>query len=163
MPKSSTTQRPTRGFEPVLVVLALVMGGLPLFCCVGSWIIRLVYGPRDEPSLVRHFHANRADFDGFVAHYRGLEKGAYYKYPKSFDIGGLGYEEGHYPRVMMEDDCVLLDWRWGPPQSCDEYLVHSPRGLEGIPSKYRESTWADGTPRYRITPIDDTWFYMLEP
>jgi hypothetical protein len=117
----------------------------------------------EQPELIERFHQNRADFDNFIPFYRQLEPGERHTFPASFDVRGPEREESHYPHVTTDGDCVLLRWRWGRPLNRDEYLIHSPRGLAGIPSKYRESAWGDGALKYRITPIDDTWFYMLEP
>ena len=110
------------------------------------------------PNLVKHFRKHRAEIERFVTHYRGLSKGERYKFPRCFDIGGWGYEDGHYPRVTDQDDCVFFDWRWGPPFSVNEFLIHSPRGLAGIPEKYRQAD----VNRYRIERIDDEWFFMVE-
>lgn len=149
------------------VVLAVLLGGFPLFCCVGSWGVRLLSGPSDEPQLVRHFHKNRADFDDFVVMYRGLAKGESVQCPKSFDLRdiGFGYEHGHYPNVSSEGDCILLRWYWMGPLNgdCGTYLIYSPRGLDGLPSKFHERKGPDVPAPCRIVSIDETWFYALEP
>ncbi len=163
----TTQRRKTRFWLTWPVLLAVLLGGFPLFCCLGSWAVRLLNDPSDEPQLVRHFHKNRADFDDFVVRYRTLAKGESVQCPKSFDLRdmGLGFEHGHYPNVSSEGDCILLRWYWAGPINGDyeTYLIHSPRGLDGLPSKYREPNGPDIPTRYRVTPIDENWFYLLEP
>lgn len=164
---NSLTARPSKFGRALLLGLALLSGGLLAFAYLGLWLGARSDTRPDEPRLVHHFRANRADFEDFVARYRGLAKGENIQSPKSFDLRDwvIGFENGHYPRVTQEGDCVVLRWwRAGPINGGhDEHLIHSPRGIAGLPVAYQESKWDDGTPRCRAVSIDETWFYVMKP
>jgi hypothetical protein len=149
------------------LLLALLSGGLLLFAFLGLWFGGRSGARPDEPRLVRHFRANRTDFEDFVSRYRGLAKGENIQCPKSFDLRDwvIGFESGHYPHVTLEGDCVVLRWWWAGPINgdSDRYLINSPRGTAGLSAEYQESKWADGTPRCRVVSIDATWVYVKKP
>jgi hypothetical protein len=136
--------------------------GLIACLMAGFWYLLFVPDPLyREPQPVRMILRHRAELDAFAERVHlgervelgpgGSQFPAALIYQRSF--GGT-----LYPRVYLDDGCLIVQYEWGPLDGND-YLIHSPRGYEGVPEKYkvREEPYF-----YHLQPVTAEWFYVKD-
>lgn len=112
--------------------------------------------PNSLESRVAFFKENREVFDSYVPR---LERGEVKSSKGGYALPQL-FIDNDIKEAARGDGCIEITF-WFMPTDAVPLFIYSPRGLEGVPEKYRNggragcNKWA----YWKFVAIDEHWFY----